>query len=212
MFARLQLIATRCAVAAAALAFLAGPADAQRKASGAEVWGATCGRCHRMRAVDAYDARQWETVVTHMSLVARLTPDESDAVREFLVGSARARATSGGAAAARAEREAVRLASQGTAVPWTDQCCTLAVGKGLYEAQCVACHGKGGKGDGPAAAAMNPRPGDLTNASRMAAIADDSLVQVITKGRKAMPGFGQLLSREQISEVVSYVRSLAPPR
>jgi len=208
MFARLQLIAARCGVAAAALALLAGPADAQRKPSGAEVWAANCGRCHRVRSVDVYDVRQWETVVTHMALVARLTPDETDAVREFLVGSARARETSGGAAAARAEREAVRVASRGTAFPWSDACCSLPVGKVLYEAQCVACHGQGGKGDGPAAAAMNPRPPNLTDASRMAQLADDSLAQVITKGRKGMPGFGQLLSPEQVREVVFYVRGL----
>jgi len=210
MFARIQLMAVRLGVAAAVLALLAAPAEAQRKPSGAEVWGANCGRCHRARAVDAYDARQWESVVTHMALVARLTPDETQAVRQFLVGSARARGSRGGAAAARAERELLLVASRGTAIPWREACCDLKVGQSVYQSQCVVCHGKGGKGDGPAAAAMNPRPANLTDAARMARLPDDSLVQVITSGRNAMPAYEKLLSPEQIQELVFYVRSLKP--
>ncbi len=210
MFARIQLMAARLGVAAAVLALLAAPAEAQRKPSGAEVWGANCGRCHRARAVDAYDARQWETVVSHMALVARLTPDETQLVREFLVGSARARGARGGAAAARAEREPLLLASRGTAIPWRDACCDLNVGKSVYQSQCVVCHGKGGKGDGPAATAFNPRPANLADAARMARLPDDSLVQVVTSGRNAMPAFANLLSPEQIRELVFYLRTLQP--
>ena len=35
-------------------------------------------------------------------------------------------------------------------------------GKQMFEAYCAACHGRGGKGDGPAAAALKVRPADLT--------------------------------------------------
>lgn len=210
MLARIQLMAARLGVAAAVLALLAAPAEAQRKPSGAEVWGANCGRCHRARAVDAYDARHWESVVTHMALVARLTPDETQAVRDFLVGSARARGGRGGAAAARAEREPVLVASRGKAIPLRAACCDLNVGQSVYQSQCVVCHGKGAKGDGPAAAAMNPRPANLTDAARMARLPDDSLVQVITSGRNAMPAYATLLSPEQIRELVFYLRSLKP--
>lgn len=205
MFARFRLTAARFGAAAVALVLLAEPVPAQRKPSGAEVWGANCGRCHRVRAVDAYDARQWETIITHMVLVARLTPDETAAVREFLVSSARAReGRQGGAAAARAEREALRLASQAATVPQGVACCSPAVGRSLYEAQCAVCHGKSGKGDGPAAAAMNPRPPDITRT----ALPDDSLTLLIVGGWKGMPGFGQLLSADEIQEVVSYVQGL----
>jgi mono/diheme cytochrome c family protein len=34
----------------------------------------------------------------------------------------------------------------------------VAHGKGLFEAQCTACHGANGGGDGPAASALNPKP------------------------------------------------------
>ena len=35
-------------------------------------------------------------------------------------------------------------------------------GKKMFEAYCAACHGKGGKGDGPAATALKVPPPDLT--------------------------------------------------
>jgi mono/diheme cytochrome c family protein len=34
--------------------------------------------------------------------------------------------------------------------------------KEMFESYCAPCHGVSGKGDGPAAAALNPRPADLT--------------------------------------------------
>lgn len=195
------------------LTLLAVPGSAQEKPSGAEVWGANCGRCHRVRAVDAYDARQWETVVAHMSLVARLTSDETQAVRDFLVGAARAReARSGGAAAARAQRQPVLLASRApvglTAV--NSACCTAAVGQAVYKSTCVVCHGEQGKGNGPVAAAMTPRPADLTDPVRMGRLSEDSLVLIVTQGRGAMPGFEVNLTPERVREVVAYIRTLRP--
>jgi len=39
-------------------------------------------------------------------------------------------------------------------------------GKQMYESYCSACHGKAGKGDGPAAPALSPRPTDITQYSK----------------------------------------------
>lgn len=215
MFAPHEPIAKRAWLAglgALLLALLATPASSQQKPSGAEVWAANCGRCHRMRAVDAYDARQWESVVVHMALTARLTPDETRAVREFLVGSARSREGGQSAAAPRAERRPALLASTVAAflAPSDTVRPDMAAGRDLYKRQCVACHGERGKGDGPAAVALNPRPSDLTKVVRSAEISDDSLVQVITAGRKGMPGSGKMLTPEQVREVVFYLRTLKP--
>jgi mono/diheme cytochrome c family protein len=38
---------------------------------------------------------------------------------------------------------------------------SLARGKDIFEANCASCHGVSGKGDGPAAQALNPKPADL---------------------------------------------------
>src|ERR1700730_2403141 len=40
----------------------------------------------------------------------------------------------------------------------------LAEGKQLYATNCAPCHGNKGKGDGPAASALTPKPADHTSA------------------------------------------------
>lgn len=211
MFARHQRTLTRAPLLAVLGLAVLGTSGVAQQPSGAEAWSTNCGRCHRVRAVDAYNAREWESVVVHMALTARLTRDETEAVREFLVGAARSREASAAAAAARPRRQPIVLASAAGGVPVVagEACCTVEVGRRLFQAQCVACHGQRGKGDGPAAVAMNPRPSDLTGAVVIQA-SDDSLRQIVAAGRKGMPGFGRTLDPEQIREVLAYLRTLQP--
>lgn len=39
-------------------------------------------------------------------------------------------------------------------------------GPGMFQAYCAACHGKTGRGDGPAAAALKAKPADLTQLAK----------------------------------------------
>lgn len=48
--------------------------------------------------------------------------------------------------------------------PWISTPELVAKGKTLFAGQCVACHGAEGKGDGPAAAALVPKPRNFTAA------------------------------------------------
>lgn len=57
-------------------------ADAQR--SGVEVWAQTCGNCHIAQPAARYTAEKWNSIATHMIIVARLTDEEGDAVIQFL--------------------------------------------------------------------------------------------------------------------------------
>jgi mono/diheme cytochrome c family protein len=88
-------------------------------------------------------------------------------------------------------------------------------GKALYDANCVGCHGATGKGDGPAAVALNPKPGDMSNGKAMKALSDKFLFDIIKDGGAAvkkapiMPASGKKLSDQQISDIVAYIRSLA---
>ena len=43
-------------------------------------------------------------------------------------------------------------------------------GKAKYDANCIGCHGASGKGDGVAAAALNPKPQDHTDGKAMNAL------------------------------------------
>lgn len=88
-------------------------------------------------------------------------------------------------------------------------------GKLKYDANCVGCHGAAGKGDGPAAAALNPKPGDMTDGKAMKALSDKFLFDIIKDGGASqkkspiMPGSGKKLNDQEISDIVAYIRSLA---
>lgn len=55
----------------------------------------------------------------------------------------------------------------------------------LFTQRCVTCHGADGKGSGPAAASLNPKPRDYTDAKWQASVTDDDLKKVIVKGGAA---------------------------
>lgn len=79
---------------------------------------------------------------------------------------------------------------------------------------CSVCHGTGGKGDGPSAAGLHPKPADFTNCKVMAAESDETLYTIIKRGGQSvgrstvMPSWGESLSDEQIRQLVAYIRSL----
>ncbi len=90
-------------------------------------------------------------------------------------------------------------------------------GKMKYNANCIGCHGASGKGDGAAAAALNPKPGDHTDGKVMNALSDQYLFDIIKNGGAAMkkapfmPASGKKLSDQEIWDVVAYIRTLAVP-
>lgn len=65
----------------------------------------------------------------------------------------------------------------------------LARGAALYAAGCASCHGATGRGDGPAAAGLDPAPADFHDARRMARRGVDGLYSAISLGVEgtAMP-------------------------
>ena len=88
-------------------------------------------------------------------------------------------------------------------------------GKLKYDANCVGCHGATGKGDGAAAAALNPKPGDMSDGKAMKALSDKYLFDIIKDGGAAqkkspiMPASAKKFSDQEISDMVAYIRSLA---
>src|ERR671937_901010 len=87
-------------------------------------------------------------------------------------------------------------------------------GKKVYMQFCASCHGQSGKGDGPAAAALNPKPRDHTDRQYMSSLSDDQLFKVIKEGGASvgksplMPPWGPSLKDDQIKDVIAYVRTL----
>jgi mono/diheme cytochrome c family protein len=81
-----------------------------------------------------------------------------------------------------------------------------------YQSYCAKCHGEQGKGDGPGAAMLNPKPRDYTDCKVMQNKKDEELIKVITDGGEAaglspdMQPWGGTLSADEIRELVKFVR------
>jgi mono/diheme cytochrome c family protein len=82
----------------------------------------------------------------------------------------------------------------------------VARGKHAAQLNCVPCHGTGGKGDGPAAAALKSKPADWTSPA-VQADPDGDLFWKITNGRGAMPPWKHVPEPERWA-IVHYIRSL----
>jgi mono/diheme cytochrome c family protein len=84
----------------------------------------------------------------------------------------------------------------------------LADARTLYVANCGPCHGGKGKGDGPAAPGLNPKPADHTSAS-VQSESDGSLYWKLSEGRSPMPGYKKIFSDQQRWELITFIRTLA---
>lgn len=89
-------------------------------------------------------------------------------------------------------------------------------GKVVYEQNCAGCHGAEGRGDGPAATHLYPKPRDfsagvfrITSTSGSGLPSDADLLRTITRGvpGSAMPGW-ELLSEADRSDLVAFVQSI----
>jgi mono/diheme cytochrome c family protein len=91
----------------------------------------------------------------------------------------------------------------------------VGAGKAKYAQLCASCHGASGKGDGPAAGALNPKPRDHSDGKYMKTLKDGDIFKIIKEGGGAvgksplMPPWGAALPDQDIRNVVAYIRSLA---
>ncbi|MFI5153490.1 MAG: c-type cytochrome [Chitinophagales bacterium] len=80
--------------------------------------------------------------------------------------------------------------------------------KKLYTSYCVPCHGDKGKGDGPAAPGLNPRPADHSSAT-VQSESDGALFWKLSEGHMPMPSYKNAFSEQQRWGLVNYIRTLA---
>lgn len=88
-----------------------------------------------------------------------------------------------------------------------------AKGKEKYDSVCATCHGPTGKGDGVAAAALDPKPRDLSDASYVSGLTNDYMRKVIAGGGASvgksalMPAWEGILTPDDIENVIAYIRN-----
>jgi mono/diheme cytochrome c family protein len=89
---------------------------------------------------------------------------------------------------------------------------SVAAGRDLFSTYCVVCHGPSGTGNGPAAANLNPKPQDLTDAGFQRSMDREKLFTNISSGPHKsayMPVWGITLKRQEIWDLTEYVKSLS---
>ncbi len=89
----------------------------------------------------------------------------------------------------------------------------LAEAKTVFSQRCAACHGESGQGDGPGAAALNPKPQNYTDAEWQSSVSDEDIAKVIIQGGLAvgksaiMPANPDLKDKTEIvNGLVSLIR------
>ncbi len=92
-------------------------------------------------------------------------------------------------------------------------------GEAVYTKRCLMCHGEEGDGLGPAADFLNPPPRDFTlgqfkvktTAFEDPITNDADLIRMIKDGMPgtAMPGWSDILSDQEITDVIHYIKTFA---
>ena len=73
----------------------------------------------------------------------------------------------------------------------------------LYMQNCWMCHGKRGKGDGPAASSFEAESPNIVGT--LDAKATEKMVRVILDGRGEMPAFSQVMDRQDVKRILLWL-------
>ncbi|MFN3077417.1 MAG: c-type cytochrome, partial [Alphaproteobacteria bacterium] len=82
-----------------------------------------------------------------------------------------------------------------------------AAGRTFYNNNCFVCHGKEGRGDGPRAYFINPKPANLTDEAARRDLNRPTLYRKISMGVNGteMPAWSKVLDRQQVANLAEYV-------
>ncbi len=78
----------------------------------------------------------------------------------------------------------------------------------IFESRCVACHGEEGRGDGPAAANLNPAPRDFHNAKWQKSVDDATLARAIVDGGQAVGASAEMAANPDLENEPAVVAAL----
>jgi cytochrome c551/c552 len=87
-------------------------------------------------------------------------------------------------------------------------------GEKIFQSRCFVCHGRDGRGSGPASQGLAQKPQDLTDPIWQRGVTDDQIKNVIRAGGAIMGKSGAMppnpdLSDGDLNSLLGYVRRLA---
>jgi len=83
-------------------------------------------------------------------------------------------------------------------------------GRDLYQQYCQVCHGEDGDGEGILTKLIKIHPADHTNSTEMDEFSNEQLLDNILTGKgKYMPAWEGILTRQEVEQLVSYIRLLS---
>jgi len=174
--------------------------------SGSDLWAQNCGRCHNFRGPQEFNDSQWNIIVNHMRVIGGIPGNQARAIIKFLQ-----EANNPPLEPLELKTTKIDEVNLADAV----QKGNIEKGKEKYDRNCASCHGLYGKGDGPVAVSLRPRPRDLTDQEYVKGLSDEDLFKVITYGGSSvgkspfMPGWGNTLTKDDIINIIAYLRSLS---
>jgi mono/diheme cytochrome c family protein len=72
--------------------------------------------------------------------------------------------------------------------------------RNLFKTKCIVCHGDHGAGDGPGAAALNPKPRAFADATWQASVTDEQIKKTILEGGAAVGKSAAMSANPELSD------------
>jgi mono/diheme cytochrome c family protein len=106
-----------------------------------------------------------------------------------------------------------RAPQEATPLPEVADDAASRAGETIFHTRCFVCHGREGKGNGPASIGLGATVRDLTSSSWQDSTSDETIRSVIRNGALAIGGSAAMtpnrdLSDAQIQSLVRYIRRL----
>ena len=78
----------------------------------------------------------------------------------------------------------------------------------IWDTRCAACHGQEGRGDGPGAASLQPKPVNFHNRNWQRAVSNDQIAKAIVEGGGAVGLSNQMAANPDLEDEPAVVKAL----